>query len=203
MNLVASAGSRLVLTPENRVWYRAIAPQHAGTPISSTHSKGSLSRFSPGPNAGNPFEVLYFSDSYNVVLYEVESLLGSIDNVPVSNPARGWLLLNVHVILQQVADLTDVAAQGTLGTNAQELTGDWRGYEARRKPGSIPGPIGTAPTQALGEYLFASTRIEGFRTVSAKIPTQMNLVIFPEKLLPGSHLVYTDHTGKQHVVRAP
>jgi hypothetical protein len=39
--------------------------------------------------------------------------------------------------------------------------------------------------------------LEGFRTISAKIPTHMNLVVFPDKLLHGSSVVFTNAKGKQ------
>lgn len=61
---------------------------------------------------------------------------------------------------------------------------------------SVKQPVGTAPTRDLGEAL-SSLGIEGFRTVSAKVPQQMNLVVLPQNLLKGSQLVYHDaNSGK-------
>jgi hypothetical protein len=66
----------------------------------------------------------------------------------------------------------------------------------------VPEPAGTAPTQDLGEALFSIPGLEGFRVVSAPVPYQMNLVVFPRKLQKGSMLVYHDSaTGKDHVVK--
>lgn len=43
---------------------------------------------------------------------------------------------------------------------------------------------------------------EGFRTVSAKVPDQMNLVIFPQKLLKGSIMRSQDPAaGQIHEVK--
>ncbi len=202
MKLVAC--SKLRLIPENRVWYRAINPKHSATAIGSTHTKGVASRFSPGPNTLRPFEVLYFSENQHVALYEVEALLGSIHKgLAIPNPTQAWLAINVQVVLQKVADLTEATVEARLGTSAQELTGDWEGYDLRAHSGSIPRPAGTAPTQHLGEALFSTPQIEGFRTISARIPTRMNLVVFPEKLMKGSQIVYTDHTGQQFIVKSP
>jgi hypothetical protein len=137
-----------------------------------------------------------------IALYEVEALLGSLrtGNV-IANPAQAWLTINIQIQLQQVADLTLVAEQRLLGTNVQELTGDWEGYILRKRHTSVPEPVGTAPTQDLGEALFSIDGLEGFRAVSAKVPYQKNLVVFPQKLLKGSKLVYTDSKGKSHVVQ--
>jgi hypothetical protein len=134
----------------------------------------------------------------------VEALLGSIQKGQViANPAQAWLTVNVHIQLQRVADLADVTGQRQLGTTAQELTGDWEGYQLRTHSASVPRPVGAAPTQTLGEALFSIPDLEGFRVVSARIPTQMNLVVFPTKLLKGSRLAYQDSaTGKTHALTA-
>jgi hypothetical protein len=105
----------------------------------------------------------------------------------------------VQVSLQSVADLTLISEQKRLGTTAQELTGDWEGYRTRTPNSSVPQPTGTAPTQDLGEAMFSTPGVEGFRTVSAKVPDQMNLIVFPAKLLKGSRIVYLDKaTGTVH-----
>ena len=92
-----------------------------------------------------------------------------------------------------MADLTLVPQQELIETTAQELTGDWRGYRYRaQNAATIKDPIGAAPTQALGEALFGVRGLEGFRTVSAKLPYHRNLVIFPQKLFKGSRLEFRD-----------
>ena len=98
-------------------------------------------------------------------------------------------------------DLTSAYSQQLLGTTVQELTGDWQGYQTRGAGTSVKQSVGTAPTQDLGEAL-SSPSIEGFRTVSAKVPQQMNLIVFPQNLLKGSQLVYQNPaTGKTHRIK--
>jgi RES domain-containing protein len=193
---------KLTLSPEGRVWFRAIDPKYGPSPLSSAHTAAAPSRFSAGPLALNPFEVLYFAENAMTALWEVGSLFGSLKhNILVPNPSCAWLTINMHVQLQQVADLTQVSQQKLLGTTVQELTGDWEGYSFRSPVTSVSQPTGTAPTQDLGEALQSLPGIEGFRTVSAKIPYQMNLVVFPQKLLKGSQIVYHDKaSGKTHKV---
>jgi hypothetical protein len=99
----------------------------------------------------------------------------------------------VKVVLQRIADLTVVSQQELIETTAQELTGDWRGYRHRTSAAaSIKEPVGTAPTQNLGEAIFEVRGLEGFRTVSARLPYHRNLVIFPQKMFRGSRLEFHD-----------
>ncbi|HEY3939952.1 MAG TPA: hypothetical protein VGL97_21165 [Bryobacteraceae bacterium] len=112
----------------------------------------------------------------------------------------------MEVRLQQIVDLTDVEATHLpLGTTAQELTGDWRGYRLRSPSTSVRAPIGIAQTQALGAVLFACKQFEGFLAISAKVPYSKVLGIFPERLRKGAFLSYsyTDAAGKKRVYRIP
>lgn len=121
-------------------------------------------------------------------------MLGS-NNAPTSIPTSSSII-SVEVSLQGVADLTKMAEQRRLKTNVQELTGDWRYYHTRTLSCPVPEPRGTnAPTQDLGEALFGTPYIEGFRAVSAKVPNQKNLIVFPQKLRKGSYLRYRDSDG--------
>jgi hypothetical protein len=121
--------------------------------------------------------------------------------VVIPNPQQAWTILNVRVTLQQVADLTRVPEQTLLGMTAQELTGDWEGYQERRPHDSVSQPVGIAPTQALGQALSAVPGLEGFRTLSARLPAQMILVVFPRKLQPGSGIEFSDGMGRTHVIK--
>jgi hypothetical protein len=86
-----------------------------------------------------------------------------------------------------------VSQQNLIETTAQELTGDWRGYQQRAAArSSIQEPVGTAPTQDLGEAVFGVPGIEGFRALSAKLAYHRNLVVFPAKLFKGSRLEFRD-----------
>jgi hypothetical protein len=163
------------------------------------------SRFNIGSAASPQFEILYLAENHMVALFEVQALLGSplSSGGIVPHPRRAWTILNVAVNLQNVVDLTDPAAQGALNLNmsAQELTGDWRGYQLRSSLSSVKGPVGKAPTQELGEALYAVPGVEGFRSLSAKLSDQMALVVFPQKLQPGSFIQFSDPaTGKTHSI---
>lgn len=193
---------KLILRPESRVWYRAFDPKHMTSPLATAHTVGVPSRFSPGPTSLSPFQILYLSENQLVCLREVEALLGSPSVGHVPHPANAWLIINVQISLQHIADLTIITEQKRLATNAQELTGDWEGYSTRTPHSSVPQPTGTAPTQDLGEALFSTPGIEGFRTVSAKVPDNMNLVVFPQKLLKGSRIIYQESaTGRIHEIK--
>jgi hypothetical protein len=46
----------------------------------------------------------------------------------------------------------------------------------------------------LGAALFASRNVEGFLTTSAAAPPNRTLIVFPQKLLKGSELVFDDQS---------
>jgi hypothetical protein len=182
----------LVTKPENRVWYRALQPQYWPTALGTAHTTRFPSRYSLATEAKPAFPVLYLAEDHQVALFEVEAMIGS--GLPgghsVPNPSHAWVILNVQVTLHAVADLTDPSEQGKLLTTAQELTGDWRRYLVRKAHMSVSQPTGPAPTQLLGAALHRVRGLEGFRTVSARVPTHMNLVVFPDKLRRGSSIVF-------------
>jgi RES domain-containing protein len=142
----------LSTTPENNVWYRAIQPQHWPTALQTSHTTRIPSRYSPATSTNPAFPVLYLAEDHQVALFETEALLGS--PLPgrkyIPNPRQAWIILNVQVTLQAVADLTIVSEQFKLLTTAQELTGDWDCYRLRTLQSSVSQPMGLAPTQVLG-----------------------------------------------------
>ncbi len=197
MNLAVC--KRLPTGPERGTWFRAFDPRHMPTPLSSAHTLGLASRFSPGPLDPVQFEILYVTQGNDMALREVNGLLGPNS---ISDPNCAWLTINVEVQLRNVLDLTVVSHQNRLRTSAQELTRDWEGYSMRGPRTTIRGPRGSAPTQVLGKTLFDLPDLEGFRTISAKVPHRMNLVIFPQKLLRGSWVSYYDSsTQTTHEVK--
>jgi hypothetical protein len=181
-------------SPETGTWYRSVSLAHLKTPINTAHTKGTPSRFSAGPNARAPFEILYLSESPQVAQFEMGALAG--DPLVVGgtlNAPGSFAVVSVKVEFQRVADLTLVSQQDLIQTSAQELTGDWRGYRHRMAAtASVQEPIGTAPTQDLGEALFTVAGIEAFRTLSAKLAYHRNLIVFPEKMFKGSRLEFRD-----------
>jgi hypothetical protein len=204
MNLPAVAGlpSRSIAA----VWYRAVDPQYLSAALNFSHTRLSPSRYYDPGTAANPFDILYLAENPLVALLEVEALFGSpaIPGGVTANPARSWLIINAHVQLTKVADLTDVScAQTPLSTTAQELTGDWKGYRQRSAGGSVPLPVGAAPTQELGEALYAHG-FEAFLTISARMPYQTILAVFPNRVAQGNYLRYNyvdlaGHTQTLHI----
>jgi len=187
---------------ETDSWYRCIDPAYITTALSSAHTMARLARFNPGYllNPSAQFASLSFADDPDVALREIEAIFQSLaGGAPsrVSNPMSSWtLILKAHVNLAEVFDLTDLTVvQAQLGTHAQELTGDWLGYDMRTHTTRVTGPNGVAPTQELGFELFRSG-IEGFRSISAKVPTNKTLTIFPKNLRAGSSVTVTDSSGK-------
>ena len=150
------------------------------------------SRFNAGPLASPNFEILYLCENPTLALEEVQAQFHLPNGQIISNPAHSWLIINVQVQLQAAVDLTDPATQQLLETNAQELTGDWRGYHARKSHSSVPWPTGIAPTQQLGQALCALPGLEGFQAISSKRSDHRMLAVFPKKLGTASWLRFVN-----------
>jgi hypothetical protein len=183
---------RLTLSPVSGVWFRTVELQYLEASLATAHNREKPSRFCGGMDALTPFEILYLSETQLVAHFEVGSLLGDPWDPArvVSAPGRAWADINVAVRLQFVADLTQPGEQRLLRTTAQELTGDWRGHYLRQIDSPIPEPVGRAPTQELGEALYNLAGVEGFLSVSEKLPTHRNLNVFPAKLQAGSRIIF-------------
>jgi hypothetical protein len=187
-----SACRRLSLAPVTGIWYRTVELRYLETALSSSHTSDNPTRFCGGTGADFPFEILYLCENTLVAQFEVGALLGSpweLGGV-VTRPGRSWADVSVSVRLQFVADLTLPPEQTLLETTVQELTGDWQGYHRRKPDSPVREPVGRAPTQDLGEALYNVPQLEGFLSVSAKVPSHRNLNVFPEKLQKGSQLIF-------------
>jgi RES domain-containing protein len=197
MNL--GACSSLQTGPERSVWYRAIEPQHLTSALGAAQTIFVPTRFSPATDAAPAFPILYLAENHLAALLEVGAIFTTAGSAGIffPNPQRAWTILNVQVTLQHVADLSDVAEQLKIGTSAQELTGDWRGYLERSAGTPVSGPTGPAPTQDLGQALYNLPGLEGFRTISSRMPTHRTLIVFPNKLRQGSRIVFTHPATRQ------
>jgi hypothetical protein len=175
-------------------WYRAIPAEHWKTALSVAHTPQTRSRYNPGDASEIPFELIYLAENQAVALYEVGAVYGPTDR-PIADPLRSkMLIIDVDARLSSIVDLTNPRHHKSLGTSVQELTGDWR----------VSYPLADAPTQRLGSALFATENVEGFLTISAKMPRCKTLVIFPQRLHEGSELVFTDTiTRKTHRIARP
>jgi hypothetical protein len=203
MNLAAVALLRQ--RPETRTWYRAAGTRWVRSAIATAHTRVTRSRFYDPYSATPQFPSLYLTDSPLVAMFEAHALFGSstMPGGPVPAPRGGWVILTVRVQLQAVLDLSDLASQAALDVSAQELTGDWQGYWLRSPASNVAAPTGAAPTQMLGEAIHRDARrLEGFTTVSAKVPTNRNLIVFPDHIRAGNFVSYEweDENGS-HIYR--
>jgi hypothetical protein len=144
-----------------------------------------------------------------VAIFEARALYGS-PSTPggvVPHPGRPLVTLPIMVGLTAVADLTDPAEAARVGTNAQELTGDWRSYATRIPPAFAPRPhTGVPPTHGLGNALFALGRHQGLITFSATLPDYKVLAVFTDRLKgTADYLQYSFHDdrGAMQVKRIP
>lgn len=197
--MMLSAVGGLPKFPENSVWFRAIQPQHWTTALQTSQTKTFATRFNAGPSASTPFEVLYLAEDHLVAMFEAQALLGSPYGAYVPQPAQAWAIINVTVVMRAVADLSAALAQANIDVTAQELTGDWYGYQQRQRSLSLKAPVGRAPTQSLGAALFGVPGLEGFKMVSARVPDKRTLVVFPTKLRVGSSIQFHDPSSKHHL----
>ncbi len=118
------------------------------------------------------FDSLYLAGEPITALLEVQALVvmpGSI--VPLRTAP--WALVTVDGIVSNVLDLTDASILKALGTNEQEMTGTWAKGANR-------------PTQELAQAAYDSGKIAGIKYDSAKHPGGVNLVVFPDRLVPPS-----------------
>ena len=188
----------LPIKRETGTWYRAVQPQHFSTSLKTSHTKVISSRFNQGTASSPQFSMLYLAENPVVALFEAQAVFGSTASPTgiIAHPLRSFVIINVHVQLDEIVDLSDPANQSLIDTTAQEMTGDWSGYHARSTMTSVSGPLAPAPTQRLGAQLSSRTTLEGFLTVSAKQPLYRNLIVFPQNLGPTSSLVfYNPSTG--------
>lgn len=190
MNL--SAVHRLRLAPFTGRWFRAVPPAYWPRVTNTRYTRKLHSRFSPGKDGNPSFETLYFGESAEVISLECSLLF--FDrwlNHSYPNPDAGThLIVASNIVLRQIADLTSAESLATLETNVQELTGDWAIYNSVKKRPHLVPLAAIAPTQELGQRLFDAHGIEGFKVFSAKKPECLCLVVFPEKLLAGSSVVF-------------
>ncbi len=177
---------RLTPNVEKGFVFRIIDIKYQTTALSAIGSLKSGGRYNIGESfSAQQFSALYASDSPITALLERESLLHSNSGL-IPNLTPPYLLLSLKYTLQSVLDLTDTYNQNTLGTNLQELTGNWRVFKFRDQ---------IAPTQELGKAVYDLQTIEALKVPSQYNINSYNLVIFPERLLPNSFIEVYDPSG--------
>ena len=183
-------------------WYSA-APSSVATP---THvpSRASHNRFNDGAGA---FSLRYLAADPVTALLEAAALHGAYATgfVPALPPARAWTVFRYQIAKPvDVVDFAVPTIRALAPTSVQELTGDLLGYLHRRILAASPlphlprvqGAAAGAPTQRLANRIHSTTAAHGLLTPSVKAPTIANLVLFFDRLPPGSIL----HTGTATLV---
>jgi len=95
------------------------------------------------------------------------------------------VLLSVKSSMESVLDLTIPAVQQALSTNSKELKAPWRLIQARG---------GTAPTQELGDIVFATGLFQAIRYPSSKVSGRSCFAIFCDLIVSPSYIeVYDPH----------
>jgi len=136
------------------------------------------------------FDSLYVSSDPVTALQEVNAVFATF-GAPLLYP---WTVFGVNGVLTDILDLTDAATQTHLGTNLQELTGNW----AVMQDMHLQGRGALPPTQILGEAAYASMALLGMKYPSAKNqPGGINYVLFPDRLpnCPPSYVEVMDPHG--------
>jgi hypothetical protein len=194
-------------------WYHAATRGYPGrilrlTPRGFTSAAGyEPTRFNPGNvhGVGSSFETLYLALDGRTALFEKRVNYGD----PYGDPSALLVmpriskteLVPVDVNVDSILDLSDVDVHRLLGTNAQEITGDWEGYVHRGSGAPdivLTAPIGSAPTQDLAWELFHHTSVKGIKSISAQVPTTCCLVVFTHKLRSSNQLSWSDpNTGRR------
>jgi len=118
------------------------------------------------------FDSIYLAGEPITALLEVQALVVMPGSMMPLRTAP-WALVTVDGIVSNVLDLTDVGILKALGTNEAEMTGAWA-KEAN------------PPTQKLAQAAYETGKIAGIKYGSAKHPDGLNLVVFPDLLVPPS-----------------
>jgi hypothetical protein len=90
-------------------------------PLWGIGSKRFGGRFTPR----NSFETIYLAEDPATALAEVTGVVRNIGGV-LTLQSQPWVVATVQGILRCVLDLTDGNVVSQLGSNHQELTGEWR-----------------------------------------------------------------------------
>lgn len=149
--------------PKSGVAFRTGRAKYAQTMLSAAGSRIAGSRFNP-PNKA---EILYaaldrIAADHEAVSYDFGSA------APLYPPT---ITTSITFALERVVILDDQALR-LLGTNLEEMTGDWRRMQRR-------GLV--APTQALGRALYDAGDIQAFVVESARVEGSSNLALFPRR----------------------
>jgi RES domain-containing protein len=162
--------------PVDGLWARYVAHDHVLAPPPGAPAGSVAQSLWPGgpalagarytPKGGA--SALYLAQTAEVAQLEVGAVVDIGGRVQLAG-SRPYVLLQVKVQLNAVLDLLDERVRATLGTNLQELTGNWRLAK-------------DVPTHVLGAAAAACGRFDGLVAPSSKQPARAILVVFTDRL---------------------
>jgi len=193
-------------------WYRAVAFDDLqgpppGTPVGSpiqplwpggSHKKGV--RFTPKAPPAAAINGRYLGTDEKTTIAEVAGVLSPAGS-PVAMVFKPLALLSVLGVLTNLVDTTDPVVQDALGTNEEELTGNWAKAQVRYLAGTRPMP----PTQVLGQAAFDAGGIVGLIYESTKSSTNgKGILVFTDRLAAaGSYVELYNEPGAKLQQRLP
>jgi hypothetical protein len=178
----------LQIRPHDGAWFRALNLRYWKRRLATDHTREVSSRFSVGSRENPAYRTLYLGSDHQVVLFEVRRLLGSAES-PIPDPKGSFVIMSLELRLSHVVDLCDEHEQRLLGTNRQELTGNWANHN------------GIAPTQKLGAALYDVEELEGVIFPSS-LTEGRNLLVFPDKLGSFSSIHFLNEIdGRREFIR--
>jgi len=146
-------------------------------------------RFTPRGGFGS----IYLASDPITALKEVLAVIQHPHAPPFTIRTHPWTVFAVDGILTDVIDLRDSEIQAALGTNLQELTGDWAYLQEEFLTGLGPIP----PTQILGQAAFNCRAVRGLQYAPAKnVGGASAVVVFADRLArpdPSYLEVYDPH----------
>lgn len=191
---LANALAIVPLISLSGVWHRAIDQEYltgpppgfpAGSPpqpLWAGGAKANGGRFTPKGS----FDTLYICSDPTTAMLEVGAVFMPPKGPLISARRNPLTLTQAEGALEAVLDLMNEDIQEALGTNEQELTGNWR---------TATNP----PTHVLGTAVHASGRILAIRSYSAKNRGAGKiLAVFTDHLsrFPPSFVEVVDSSGK-------
>jgi RES domain-containing protein len=172
---IARALARVPATAWSGVAYRSVSPAYAGA--GDMLSGAGVRRHGGRWNAAGSFAAVYASLSPETAVAEALAYVRHY-GIPDAD-ALPRLLVALQASLASLADLTEGSARRILGVSHRRLRSEpWRrAADAGRE----------ALTQAIGRAAFEAG-LEALLVPSAANRAGANLVVFPERLRPGSRL---------------
>lgn len=149
--------------------HRCVAGRYISSLASTRGSMKADNRYS----RASRFEALYTSYYPQIAMLEVIQSKNFQGSMPGASSVQHFTF-SLSVKSDGILDLTEPSVQKLLGTNLQELTGDWKTVNQLYEE--------DAPTQVLGQVAYECERIKAIRYPSKIDPTVANLVIFKNRI---------------------